>query len=114
MYDFEVVGESDFSSALKCTSEKTIGSFPSSIAGRGTLYQDRDNPRCCGSVLNDLDLLGGITLGWSGNTVDEDDRRVYYLSRRSHNPEEGYFTCYIPNDNRYQRGLYILYPSELP
>ncbi|CAI8008398.1 Fibronectin (Fragments) [Geodia barretti] len=110
VYDFEVVGESDFSSALKCTSEKTIGSVPSPSAGRGTLYQDRDNPRCCYAGLNDLDRLGGITLGWSGNTANEDNRRVYYLSRRSHNPEEGYFTCFIPNDNRNQRGLYILYP----
>ena len=112
MYDFEVVGESDFSSALKCTSEKTIGSV--TRAGRGTLYQEGDNPRCCGSGLNELDLLGGITLGWSGNTAEKDNRRVYYLSRRSHNAEEGYFTCYIVYDNRSIRGLYILYPSELP
>ena len=112
VYDLEVVGENDFSSALKCISERTVSATPQLGTGVGSFYLDGDSPFCCDGGPNGIDRFGGITFGWSGNSADEDDRRVYSLRRRTPNPDEGYFTCIINIDNRQERGLYILYPSE--
>ena len=113
MYDFEVLGENDLSSALKCRSERAADVVPETYLN-AFIHHDGDYlDICCSNGPNLIDIYGGITRGWSGTRATEDNHRIYYLTRRSQNAKEGFFTFQMHYDIRNLRGLYILYPSEL-
>ena len=91
MYDLEVVGENDLSSALKCRSERTADVV--SEYGHAFIHHDGNYVDiCCSNGPNRIDTYGGITRGWSGTRATEDNHVIYYLTRRSQNAKEGFFT----------------------
>ena len=87
MNDFEVVSSSThFGSGLRCQSELTIDDSLSEFSN-GCLVGDGDSGVTCTFGDNiALHPFGKITRRWGGFRVDEGDRRVYYLTRRSQTP----------------------------
>ena len=60
MYDFEVVGENNVSSSLKCRSERTADAV--SENSHGFIHHDgNDVDICCSNGPNLIDIYGGIT-----------------------------------------------------
>lgn len=115
VYDFEITSQDgDFSSALRCQSELTTGSV--TINTNGCLVGDGDGPITCDHPSpSRIHVSGAPKRGWRASRIDYDDgHRVLNLTRRTENPEEGYYNCHMSGDINPLSGLYILYPSKSP
>ena len=115
VYDFEITSQDDdFTSALRCQSELTTADGVT-MNTNGCLVGDGDGPITCNHPSpNRIHASGAHKRGWRTSRINDDGYRVLNLTRRTENPEEGYYNCHMSGDINTLSGLYILYPSKSP
>ena len=95
---------------LFCVSERTqnyISKYYGCLVGDGN-----GSIQCACGGQQAISPSAEETRGWLGRGGSSGDHRLFILTRRLENAEEGYFNCVMTRDIYPLSGLYILYSSK--